>query len=254
LDREANAAAQSRERGEADIAALKGDVESLRQALDQFINGVSHDLRGPLDQVQSLVGLLLRRHKASLNEDAQVLCGYIETATERASQVLEAIQEYARISEPVHLQSVDTENILSAAVFSCDAALRRSGAKVSKEALPVIYADGRKLIRLFEELVGNAVKFRGPDPLAIHVTCAQQGEFVEFSVRDNGPGIPVNKSGTIFEPYKRLHGYDYPGTGMGLAICKRIVEMHGGKIWVQPGPAGGADFRFTLPVRAATQE
>ncbi len=254
MEREANAVAHSNERGEGDVAALKGEVESLRQVLDQFVKGASHDLRGPLDQVQSLVGLLLRRHSASLNEDAQALCGYIEAAAERASQVLEAIQEYARISEPIRPQSTDSEAILKAAVYSCEAALKRSGTTVSNDSLPWIYADSHKLIRLFEELLGNAAKFSASASPEIQISCNQQEGFVEFSVRDNGPGIPADKSTMVFEPFKRLHGWDYPGTGMGLAICKRIVEMHGGKIWVQPGPAGGADVRFSLPVRLAVTE
>jgi signal transduction histidine kinase len=213
------------------------------RVLADFLRGATHDLRAPLAQLRALTTLLARRHKVDLGEDGRALCGHIESAADRALLVVQAMQDYAQMDEPGVFENLDCETLLKAALAGVSA----GGADIVRGVLPQIRGDRRKLIRLFRELVANAIKFRSAAPVRVQVSACPAGDFWAFSFRDNGMGIPPGKEDAVFEPFKRLHGHEQPGTGLGLAICRRIVQLHNGRIWAEAVADEGADFRFLLP-------
>ena len=142
---------------------------------------------------------------------------------------------------------VGPEGALQGAVLMIDAAVRESGAQITNDPLPSVLFDFAQLTQLFRQLLANAIAFRGPEPPKIHVSAADTGDAIQFSVRDNGIGIDPRYHEQIFGVFKRLHGREFPGTGIGLAICKRIVEQRGGRIWVESELGQGATFHFTVP-------
>jgi len=220
-----------------------GAVEDL----DGFLHAAIHDIRGPLGQVRALTVLLDRQHKASLSADGQELCSLIETASRRALEVVESIHAYALVLDKPEFEAADLNAIVDAARFSMQRAIDDNAAMITRENLPSLRADRAKLLLLFQELFRNALKFRGEAPPRVHCSCSpNQGGSVLFLVVDNGVGIAGKQAEAVFKPLKRLHGADREGAGMGLAICRRIVEMHGGKIWLESRTDGGADFRFTF--------
>ena len=143
-------------------------------------------------------------------------------------------------------EPASAEAALNEVLFSLSAAIQESGATITHDPLPDVWLESRSLVQLLQNLIGNAIKYRGPDPLHVHVSAELQGEEWLFSVSDNGIGIAPQYHDRIFGIFKRLHGKEIPGTGIGLAICQRIVEWHGGKIWVESDLGSGAEFRFTL--------
>jgi light-regulated signal transduction histidine kinase (bacteriophytochrome) len=146
------------------------------------------------------------------------------------------------------IQQTEAEAAFNAALENLDVAVKEYGATVTHESLPTIKADATQLVQLFQNVIGNAIKFRGESPPQIHVGVAEVGDFWQFSVRDNGIGIEPQYFERIFLVFQRLHTRrEYQGTGIGLAICKRIVERHGGRIWVESVPGEGSTFHFTLP-------
>jgi light-regulated signal transduction histidine kinase (bacteriophytochrome) len=215
---------------------------------EEFLYAAVHDLRAPLGQVHALTSLLRRKHKDQLDEDGRKLCGHIEAAAKRAIEVVDALHAYAQIGEPAAVEDVDGDAILRAALLSLEDEIRTHGAEISHEPLPRFRGHRLHLIALFRELLSNALKFRRAEPLRIDLTVCRAAESCAISIRDNGVGIPSGKEEAIFKPFKRLHGHEYAGTGMGLAICRRVVDMHEGRLWVEPVGEQGADFRFTLPL------
>jgi chemotaxis family two-component system sensor kinase Cph1 len=225
----------------------KAELAASGAATDDFLRAAVHDLRGPLSQVRALTILLGRQHKAALNADGQELCGLIEAASKRAVDVVDSIYAYAQVLETPVFELANLNAIVDSARYALQSVIEENPATVTRDDLPSIRGDCAKLLLLFRELLRNALKFRGEAPPSIHCSAQNYDRWVLFSVADNGVGVPENKSELIFKPLRRLHGQAHEGTGMGLAICRRIVEMHGGRIWVESRPAGGADFRFTVP-------
>jgi chemotaxis family two-component system sensor kinase Cph1 len=222
---------------------------ALQEAVDDFLSAVVHDIRGPLSQVRALTALLERQHRDTLNPDGQELCGLIEAASRRAVEVVDSISSYVHVLEGPVFEPADLNALVDAACFTLHGAIENNAAAITRDDLPSVLGDPAKLLLLFQELFRNALKFRGEAPPKIHCSTVPHDEdgLVLLSVADNGPGVAGKKSEAVFKPLKRLHGADYEGTGMGLAICRRIVEMHGGSIWVEARSQSGADFRFTLP-------
>ncbi len=223
---------------------------ALQESVDDFLNAAVHDIRGPVGQVRALTLLLERQHKEALNPEGQELCGLIDAASRRAVEVVESIHSYLRVLGTPVFEPADANALVEAACFTLQSVIERNAAVITHDDLPSLRGDRAKLLMLFQELLRNALKFRGEAPPKIHCSAVARDYpdgFVLLSVADNGMGVAEAKSELVFKPLTRLHGSDYEGTGMGLAICRRIVEMHGGKIWVEARPQGGADFRFTLP-------
>jgi light-regulated signal transduction histidine kinase (bacteriophytochrome) len=215
---------------------------------EEFLYAAVHDLRAPLNQVHALTTLLGRRHKDKLDAEGRVLCGHIEAAAERALAVVDALHAYAQMGEPVALEDVDGNSILRAAILNLEDQILIQSAEISHDPLPRLRVDRRKLIALFRELLANALKFRSAEPARIRITVCASGETCMLSFRDNGVGIPPAKAEDVFRPFKRLHGHEHPGTGMGLAIGRRIAQMHRGRLWIEPAAGQGTDFRLTLPL------
>lgn len=230
-------------------ARLRSEQKSHNEDLRQFAYAVSHDLREPLRMVASYTQLLSRRCEGQLDADGREFMGYIVDAVTRMDRMLSDLLSYShqfRASEQV-LTTVDAEAALQSVLLTLEKSIRESGAAISHDALPQVLFDFNQLSQIFRQLIANAITFHGPEPPRIHISAAEQDEEFVFSVQDNGIGIDPKFHEQIFGVFKRLHGREYPGTGIGLAISKRIVEQHGGRIWVESENGQGATFRFTLP-------
>src|SRR5256885_1476859 len=234
-------------------AALREAHEELKRSnaeLEQFAYVASHDLQEPLRMVSSYTQLLMRRYGDKLDGDAKDFTAFIVDGATRMKQLIEDLLAYSRVgTRDKNFKPVDAESSLKRALTNLRAAIQDSGATVTQDKLPTIHCDEVQLAQLFQNLIGNALKFRRPDVApAVHVGAADQGAEWEFMVRDNGIGIEPQYFERIFMVFQRLHDKgEYPGTGIGLAIVKKVVERHGGRIWVQSQPGSGTTFHFTMP-------
>jgi PAS domain S-box-containing protein len=237
------------------MARLVRDLERTRQDLEQFAYVASHDLQEPLRMVSSYLQLIERRYKGRLDGDADDFINFAVDGARRMQNLISDLLAYSRIgTRGKPFGPTDFNEVLDGVVASLKEALESAGAKLTRDPLPALIADATQVEQLFQQMIGNAVKFRGGRRPRIHVGAKEiDGEWV-FSVRDNGIGIDPRYAERIFVIFQRLHGRDeYPGTGMGLAICKRIVERRGGRIWVESEPGKGATFYFTMPQRGANR-
>ena len=218
--------------------------------LQQFAYVASHDLQEPLRAVSGFLKLLEERYRPQLDDKAREFIGFAVDGAVRMTQLVRDLLEYSRISSKgKELGPADAELALSVALANLRGAIRESGAAITHESLPFVTGDQTQLMQLFQNLIGNSIKFRSTDrPCRVHVTARRAGDLWEFAVRDNGIGVPADLYDRIFVIFQRLHARDkYAGTGIGLAICKKIVERHGGKIWIESRLDEGATFFFTLP-------
>jgi len=234
-------------------AALREAHEELKRSnaeLEQFAYVASHDLQEPLRMVSSYTQLLMRRYGDKLDGDAREFTAFIVDGATRMKQLIEDLLAYSRVgTRDKNFKPVDAGSSLGRALTNLRAAIQDSGATVTHDPLPTIPCDEVQVAQLFQNLIGNALKFRKPDAApAVHVGAADQGAEWEFMVRDNGIGIEPQYFQRIFMVFQRLHDKgEYPGTGIGLAIVKKVVERHGGRIWVQSQPGAGTTFHFTMP-------
>jgi signal transduction histidine kinase len=231
---------------------LNSHAEELARAnaeLQQFAYVASHDLQEPLRMISSYLQLLARRYKGKLDQDADDFIDFAVDGARRMQGLINDILQLSRLgTREKSLSTIDCEAILEEALTNLQLSIENSRAQVTHDPLPKITADGTQLVQLFQNLVGNAIKFRGQSDPLIHVSAQRNGATWLFSVRDNGIGIAQQYFDRIFGIFQRLHGRgEYPGTGIGLAICRKIVEGHGGKIWAESEPGNGATFFFTLP-------
>lgn len=235
----------ARDRLERRARALARSNEELRQ----FASVASHDLQEPLRMVAGYTRLLARRYRGRLDEEADRFIEYALEGVARMQTLIRSLLDYSRVqTDGGRLRPVAAAEAVAWAEANLEGAIEEAGATVTRSALPVVHADPTQLGQLFQNLLGNAIKFRGPEPLRVHVGAERRGEEWAFCVRDNGIGIEPEYASRIFEVFQRLHTADeYEGTGIGLAICERIVERHGGEIWVRSRPGRGASFHFTLP-------
>jgi len=221
--------------------------------LERFAYIASHDLKEPLRMVMSFTKLLAKRYKDQLDADAGQFIGFAVDGAERMEQLIQDLLAYSRVTAPdKQFQEVDCQAAFTLALINLKTAIEESGAIVTCSALPVVLGDHTQLAQLFQNLIGNAVKYRSATPPTVHVSATRQtmpddSEEWLFAVRDNGIGIDPQYAERIFVIFQRLHGREqYPGTGVGLAICKKIVERHGGRIWVESRVDQGSTFYFTL--------
>jgi light-regulated signal transduction histidine kinase (bacteriophytochrome) len=242
------------------IARLEAEVEDLRSRLRkeetrhsdelrQFSYAVSHDLREPLRMIASYSQLLTRRYGSQLDADGREFIGFIVDAVHRMEQLLGDLLTYSHQFRPLEAPPdvIDPEVVLQGVLLAMEKELLPSGAKVTFDPLPKINFDFARLTQLFQQLISNSIKFRGADAPRIHIAAQESDQETSFSVSDNGIGIEPRYHEQIFGIFRRLHGRERPGTGIGLAICKRIVEQQGGRIWVESEADKGAIFRFTVP-------
>jgi len=235
---------------------LKKTADKLARSnadLKQFAYAASHDLREPLHSIAGFVKLLERRYKGKLDEKADEFIGYIIDGVKRMDMLIHDLLEYSRVeAKGKDFGPVNCSVALQEAVNNLHSAIEESGAELTYDLLPTVIADASQLSRLFQNLISNAIKFRGNEPLKISISGQQKGDKWIFSVKDSGIGIDPQFFERIFLIFQRLHTREeYPGTGIGLAICKKIIENHGGRIWVESEPGKGSTFYFTLPDREA---
>ena len=233
------------------LARQTADLARSNADLEKFAYVASHDLQEPLRTVASYTKLLERRYRGRLDRDADEFIAYAVDGAVRMQRLIDDLLAYSRVgTRGKSFEPTDCEAVLDRALANLRVAIEESGAVVTREPLPTLMADGAQLAQVFQNLIGNAIKFRAPEPPEIHVSAARgDGEWV-VAIRDNGIGFDPADAERIFMVFQRLHSHaEYPGTGMGLAICRKIVERHGGRIWVESEPGKGATFRFTVPDR-----
>jgi signal transduction histidine kinase len=238
------------ERRRAEAALEKKTVELGRsnRDLEQFAYVASHDLQEPLRMVTSYVQLLTRRYQGKLDSDADEFIRFAEDGAVRMWKLINDLLAYSRAgTQGKELEPTDCETALHQSLDNLKMAIEENGVIVTRDPLPTVMADHPQLIQLFQNLIGNAIKFRGDEPPRVHVSASRNGNGWIFSVRDNGIGIAPEYAKRIFIIFQRLHSREkYAGTGIGLAICQKIVERHGGRIWVESELGKGATFYFTL--------
>ena len=248
LARAFNSMADSLEASSEALAERSRELERSNRELEQFASVTSHDLQAPLATISMYAQLLEQRHARDLNGGQQLVEG-INAATVKARTLIRDLLEYSRAGRGELLnEPVDMNALAGEALEMLAGPVEQSGGDVTVAELPTILGDARKLRQVFLNLISNALKFAEDIPV-VRVSAEVQGNTAIFAVADNGIGMDPGQAERIFQPFHRLHAEeDYPGTGIGLAVCERIVEQHGGRIWAQSAPKQGSTFRFTLPV------
>ena len=232
---------------------LQDSLTESNTALEQFAYVASHDLQEPLRTMRSYAELLTSKYQGKLDADADQFLGFIVSASARMSSLIHDLLAYARLTtEEERPVSVALDEDLEAALTHLDGAIKESGASVTHDPMPTLPVDRGQMVRLFQNLIGNAVKYRKADePVHVHLSAELTGAEWVISIRDNGIGFDPKYASAIFQPFKRLHkAEEFPGTGVGLAICRRIVQAQGGRIWAESKLGEGTTFFFTLPVES----
>jgi PAS domain S-box-containing protein len=235
-----------------DISPRKKAEEELRRSneeLERFAYVASHDLQEPLRTVTSYLQLLSRRYGDKLGADAGEFIGYAVAGATRMQRLIEDLLAFSRVgTQQRRFEAHDANAVLREALDDLRASIAAAQGQVTSDTLPRVLADEGQFEQVFTNLIGNALKFRGSEVPRVHVSAQRDGRFWRFAVRDNGVGIEPKYFEKIFVIFQRLYARDkYEGTGVGLAICKKIVEGHGGRIWVESTPGEGTTFLFTLP-------
>jgi light-regulated signal transduction histidine kinase (bacteriophytochrome) len=225
--------------------------EALRQSnddLNQFAYAASHDLQEPLRMVALYSQMLQRKYVGKLDSNADQYISYVVGGARRMEMLLKDLLTYSQTGSSAEgpAETVNFIDVIRKVLLNLQASVEQSGALITWDAIPAVHAHEIRLVLLLQNLVGNAIKYRGEDAPRIHISAQRQELGWVLSVQDNGIGIAPEYAQQIFKIFKRLHGQDYPGTGIGLAICQRIVETYGGRIWVE-SEGKGSCFFFTLP-------
>jgi PAS domain S-box-containing protein len=241
---------QERKQAEERLTEALNDLQRSNRELEQFAYVASHDLQEPLRMVSSYTQLLERRYRDKLDQDAKDFIGYAVDGANRMQQLIQDLLRFSRVTTRGEaILPVAASEAAGKALFNLEASIQESGARITVDPLPEVLADRGQLIQLFQNLIGNAIKFHRADRAPeIHVLAERKGKEWQFAVHDKGIGIDAQYFERIFTIFQRLHTRErYPGTGIGLALCKRIVERHNGRIWVKSRPESGSSFYFTLP-------
>ncbi len=233
------------------LLLLNKELERSNNELQQFAYIASHDLQEPLRMVTSYMQLLSERYKGRLDSNADEFIAYAVDGATRMKSLIEALLAYSRVgTQGKEFESIECEAILKQALNNLQMALKDKKAEVTHDPLPTIMADRQQIVQLFQNLVGNAIKFHNEQSPRIHVSAVLKDKEWIFSVQDNGIGIAPEYSERIFTIFQRLHGREeYAGSGIGLSICRKIIERHGGRIWCESQPEKGTTFYFTLPAQ-----
>lgn len=228
---------------------LEQQLERSNDELQRFAYTVSHDLQEPLRTIRSYAELLSRRYSGKLDKDADEFIQFLMDAAGRMTQLLRDLLAYSQAGRPdrTKLEVTSSANVLQWAIMNVDRLAKEAEATITYDPLPIVEADPGQLTQVFQHLLGNAIKYRGAEPPRIHISVERLGEMEQFAVRDNGVGVDPEHHERIFGVFKRLQGKEFPGTGIGLSICRKIIESHKGRIWVESEPRGGLTVKFTLP-------
>jgi PAS domain S-box-containing protein len=235
---------------EAELRHYAEELALSNEELYVFSYAASHDLQEPLRTIQSFIRLLNEKHKKKLDPEVDELIDSAEDGVTRMHRLITDFLMYSRVgSQAAVMESIDCNEVLNEALDNLKIAIKESKAKIKKFSLPVINGNKVQMIQVFQNLVSNAIKYQGEKKPAIEISAEKKDDFWQFAIKDNGIGIEEWFSERIFIVFQKLHDYKkYPGSGIGLALCKRAIEKHGGKIWFESEVGKGTTFYFTLPV------
>jgi PAS domain S-box-containing protein len=241
---------------EAELKKLADELQRSNSDLAQFAYVASHDLKEPLRKVSSFCQLLKDRYAEKLDAEGQRYIDYAVDGSRRMNSLITALLELAQVNSRAATPApVDCTDACRSAIDNLSSAIEDSDGEVNCGELPIVLGDEGQLVQLFQNLIGNAIKFRGPKPPVIEIEAQPKDGQWQLAVRDNGIGIDPAQHERVFQIFQRLHTREkYPGTGIGLSICQRIVQRHGGRIWIESTPGCGTTFYFTLPSAPAHAE
>jgi signal transduction histidine kinase len=241
---------QTLEEHKADLLRQSDELARSNADLQQFAYVASHDLQEPLRLIALYTELLGTKYQGQLDSEAEKYIGVITQGVGRMEALIRDLLIYSRTihSDLALVEPIDPADAIRAARFNLEAVIEQSDATIVSGSLPVVVINRVQLIQVFQNLFSNAMKYKGAAAPVINVTANQEQDIWVFSVQDNGMGIHRDYHETIFNPFKRLHGPEFAGTGVGLAICRRIVERNRGRIWVESAPGSGSTFFFTVPI------
>jgi chemotaxis family two-component system sensor kinase Cph1 len=224
-------------------------LKNSNKELEQFAYVASHDLREPLRMITSFLQLLKRRYVDTLDKDANEFIDYAVDGAQRMDVMIKDLLDYSRIGcKELKFEYLKSEEILKTAIINLNSSIEENNAIITYDHLPLIYANGLQMVQLFQNLIGNAIKYRGEEDPEIHISIKEVNDEYIFSIKDNGIGIDQKHLNRIFTIFHRIHAKDeYEGTGIGLAISEKILQKHRGKIWAESEPRKGTTFHFTLP-------
>jgi signal transduction histidine kinase len=245
-----------RHRVEEDLAKKVDELARSNADLEQFAYVASHDLQEPLRMVAAYTQLLSERYKGKLDENADKFIGYASEGALRMQVLIQDLLAFSRVGRNgAASASVDCNAVMQEVLQSLAPAIQECGAVVTHEELPSVWADRTQIAQVLQNLIGNAIKFRGKEAPAIAVQVKREDQQWQFSVSDNGIGIAPEYAQNIFVVFQRLHARtEYPGNGIGLAICKKIIERYGGRIWVESHAGSGSNFKFTVPIPSSERQ
>ncbi len=229
------------------------DLERSNHELQQFAYAASHDLKEPLRMVSTYCQILEEDYGDELDDDAKEYIGFAVDGAHRMQSLIDGLLEYSRVGTHKNpIADTDCEKVLEQVLLNLHISIKESAAEITKDPFPTVQADEKQLNQVFQNLIGNALKYRHEESPRIHLSVQKTEQDWQFGVHDNGIGIDPKHVERIFIIFQRLHPKnEYPGTGIGLAICKKIIERHGGRIWVESNPPRGTIFYFTLPIQTA---
>jgi len=238
-----------RHQAEADLSRKAEELARSNADLEQFAYIASHDLQEPLRMVTAYTQLLAERYRGKLDDTADKFIGYASEGALRMQVLIQDLLAFSRVGRNESTAvTVDCNAVMTELLLTLASAIQESGTVVTYAELPAVWADRTQVAQLFQNLIANAIKFRGTDSPVVSVRAEKSDQQWQFSVSDNGIGIAPEYADNIFVVFQRLHARtEYPGNGIGLAICKKIVEHHGGKIWVESRTGSGSTFKFTMP-------
>ena len=241
-----------RQHAETELARKAGELARSNADLEQFAYIASHDLQEPLRMVSAYTQLLSERYAGKLDENADKFLGYAREGANRMQVLIKDLLAFSRVGRNSTRESVECDEVMKEVMKSLASAIQESGAAVTHAELPAVWAERTEMAQVFQNLIGNAIKFRNKTQPVVSVDVEKAGEHWLFSVKDNGIGIAPQDLESIFLAFQRLHARsEYAGNGIGLAICKKVIELYGGKIWAESEPGSGSTFKFTLPCHAS---
>lgn len=235
----------ARKNTEEECARALNAVRSANEELQVFSYAMSHDLKEPLRSISSYAELLQRHYTG--DQQATEFTWFITDGVRRANTLVEDLWTYCRTGAPTRRTAIKLNSVVQWALLNLEQSVRESGAQITCGDLPVLMVDESQMVQLFQNLLLNSLKYRSSDVPKIEISAEEQTDAYTISVRDNGVGIEPQYHCQIFRAFKRLHGREVPGTGLGLALCRKIVEGHGGRIGVESNGKNGSVFKFTLP-------
>jgi len=231
-------------------------LKASNEQLQNFVTAAAHDLRAPLTSASVYTELLARQLAGQIDTEGKQILDYVRSGVQRILRLVDDLVTYAQAShfQPQEGSHTPVEKALNTVLENLRSEIEKTAATITAEKLSVVAAHEAHLVQLLQNLIGNALKYYGNDPPDVRISCENADSGWVISVSDNGVGIDPAYTEEVFKPFKRLHGDDRPGSGIGLATCQKIVAGYGGRIWVTSEPGKGSTFFFSLPYRAGTDE